>query len=252
MPSPRRPLILVAASPAPAGIEFGDPSLSLSCRYTDALLKAGALPWVFPPTQDPDAVREALSRCDGVLLTGGDDIGAGVHRPDASREMVARCIGVDPARDLSELLLLRELFAQPKPLLAICRGLQILNVALGGDLFIDLPTERPGPVAHNQLDRKDQPVHPVALDPASLLAQAVGRRFLNVNSTHHQAVNRLAPALRPVAAAPDGLVEAAELNGDGILPWCIAVQFHPERLAPKHPSHRRILTAFVNACRIPL
>lgn len=216
-------------------------------RYTDAVLAAGGLPWVFPPTPDREALREALRRCDGVLLTGGDDIAATWHRPDAGTAMAARCVGVDPDRDLFEAELLGQWSERPVPMLAICRGLQVLNVALGGTLYIDLPTERPGGIVHNQTDKKDEPVHPVVVERGSLLSRATGRRSLDVNSTHHQAIRDLAPGLRPVALAPDGLVEAVEWADAADRAWMVATQFHPERLAPGRAEFRRLFGSFVAA-----
>lgn len=251
MPSaPRRPWILIAASPHGNGVEFDDRSTSLSMAYTDAVLRAGGLPWIFPPTPDVAALREAVGRCDGIMMTGGDDIAAAMHRPDAGSELASRCVGVDAGRDLFETALLGEWAARPVPLLAVCRGLQVLNVALGGTLYVDLPSERPGEVRHNQTDRKDEPVHAVVVERGSLLARSTGRRSLQVNSTHHQAVRELAPGLRPVAIAPDGVVEAAEWADSANRPWLVATQFHPERLAPRRAEFRRLFGAFVGACRV--
>ncbi len=249
--SRRRPVILVTPSFAPAGIEFDDPSVSLSHRYSDTLIAAGALPWILPLTMDAKLIRQAISEADGVLLTGGDDILPEIHRPDASPALAARCIGVDPARDIQELSVIAELFKNPKPLLAVCRGHQLINVGLGGTLHIDLPTEHPSEVQHNRCDLKDQTVHPVAVDPGSLLARITRRASLAVNSTHHQAIDQLAPELRPVAIAPDGIIEATELIGTDapVFPWFLSIQFHSERLADRHPEHLRIYQAFVRACR---
>ena len=244
---PQRPLILVAASPHAKGAEFDDRSTSLSMRYTDAVLAAGGLPWIFPPTPDPGAMREALRRCDGLLLTGGDDIAAAWHRPDVGADIASRCVGVDGQRDVFEAELLGLWAGRPVPLLAICRGMQVLNVALGGTLYIDLPTECPGDVVHNQAERKDEPVHPVVVERGSLLSRATGRRSLLVNSTHHQAVRDIAPGLRPVAVAPDGVVEAMEWADATGHPWMVATQFHPERLAPRGAEFRRLFRDFIRA-----
>jgi len=245
-----RPLILITPSSQAAGAEFEDPSLSLSLRYGEAIFQAGGLPWVLPPTADPDIVHAAVGRCDGVLLSGGDDITPQLHRPEVSPELKSLCGASDASRDAFEILVLQNVFTQPRPLLAICRGHQLINVALGGTLHLDLPTEHPSDVPHNACDRKDTAVHPVALDPKSMLAKITGKKSLRVNSTHHQGIDSLAPELRPVAVAPDGLIEATELTEDarGFLPWFLSVQFHPERLAPKQAVQRRLLAAFVEAC----
>lgn len=245
-----RPLILITPSTQPAGAEFDDPSISLSLRYSEAVFRAGGLPWVFPPTTDPDLVHAAVGRCDGVVLSGGDDITPGLHRPEISPELQSLCGATDKSRDAFELLVLQNVFTQPRPLLAICRGHQLVNVALGGTLHVDLASEHPSEVPHNACDRKDVAVHPVVLDPKSMLAKITGRKSLRVNSTHHQGIDQLAPELRPVAVAPDGLIEATELTEDsrGFLPWFLSVQFHPERLAPKQVEQRRVLLAFIEAC----
>lgn len=251
--SPRRPLILITPSSQAAGAEFEDPSISLSLRYCHAVYQAGGMPWILPATSDAKIVAEAVDRCDGVLLSGGDDISHQIHRPDAAPEVLARCAAPDVPRDVFELSVLQTLFAEPRPLLAVCRGHQLMNVALGGTLHLDLATEAPSDVTHNACDLKDQPVHPVALDPKSLLARISGRKSLRVNSTHHQGIDQLAPELRPVAIAPDGLVEATEFaeGAEGFLPWFISVQYHPERMSSKHAVHRRLIEAFIQASAKP-
>jgi putative glutamine amidotransferase len=249
----RRPLILVTPSSQAAGAEFDDPSISLSLRYSNAVFQAGGMPWVLPASSSAEIVAEAIDRCDGVLLSGGDDISHQIHRPDASPDLRSKCGAADVPRDVFELLVLQTLFAEPRPLLAICRGHQLMNVALGGTLILDLVTEVSTDVPHNACDRKDQLVHPVALDPKSLLARISGKKSLRVNSTHHQAIDQLAPELRAVAVAPDGLVEATEFaeGAEGFLPWFISVQYHPERLAPRHAVHRKLIEAFIKASAKP-
>jgi len=249
----RRPLILVTPSSQAAGAEFDDPSISLSLRYSNAVFQAGGMPWILPATSDAQIVAEAIDRCDGVLLSGGDDISHQIHRADAAPELRAKCGAPDVPRDVFELLVLQTLFAEPRPLLAVCRGHQLMNVALGGTLHLDVATEAPSEVPHNACDRKDQLVHPVALDPKSLLARISGKKSLRVNSTHHQGIDQLAPELRPVAVAPDGLVEATEFaeGAEGFLPWFISVQYHPERLAPRHAVHRKLIEAFIKASAKP-
>ena len=134
--------------------------------------------------------------------------------------------------------------------LAICRGQQILNVALGGTLVADIPSQVPGAINHRRTDRRSEIVHEVRLTQGSLLARIVGSENLGVNSTHHQAVGRVAPPLRVVAASQDGIIEGVELK-PGVAPWMpflLSVQFHPERLVDRYPEHRRIFRAFARAC----
>jgi putative glutamine amidotransferase len=246
------PLILITPDFEPKGVEFGDASLSLSRRYADAVREAGGLPLVLPHTANPRVLKESVARAQGVLLTGGDDVAPEIYAPglpDRTRKL-ARVTPDGGLRDVSELLLLNEVFRQRKPLLCICRGHQMLNVALGGTLVVDLPTQRPGEVNHRQMDRKCEVVHSVRLTPGSLLAKMARRPTLGVNSTHHQAVDRVAPGLRAVAVSPDGVVEALEPDSEQFeLPFLLSVQWHPERLRDRHPIHRRIFAAFVAAGR---
>lgn len=246
------PLILISADVQSQGVEFGDRSISLSENYTRALLNAGGLPMAMPPTTSRSVIAACVARCDGVLLTGGEDVNPDFYAPHLStrlRETV--CLTPDGgARDLRELLLVDEAFRQRKPLLAICRGHQILNVALGGTLIADIPRQLPEALRHKQMDRKAQKVHDVHLTPGALLAKITGRRTLGVNSTHHQAVDRPAGILTVVARAADGVVEALELKPaeSRRLPFLLSVQFHPERLAGRHAEHRNIFDAFTKAC----
>jgi putative glutamine amidotransferase len=186
---------------------------------------------------------------DGVLLSGGDDIDPGIYAPDLSEELRKTVTCVDPSRDYVELLVIKEVFAQRKPLLAICRGHQLLNVAFGGDLIVDLPTQQPEAKGHNRCDLKSKVVHEISIDPDSTLARALGKTRVGVNSTHHQAVNRVAKPFRVTARSDDGVVEALELNlADArLLPYLVAVQFHPERLLPPNSEHPALFRSFMEA-----
>jgi putative glutamine amidotransferase len=168
-------------------------------------------------------------------------------------EKVRRTVETSPdggQRDLRELLVIDEVFHQRKPLLGICRGHQLINVALGGTLVADIPSQKPGAMNHSRMDKRNDVAHEVQLTDGSLLSKITGRRTLGVNSTHHQAVGRLAGPLQAVALSADGIVEGTELNraAAGLLPFLLTVQFHPERLADRHPEHRAIFSAFTQAC----
>jgi putative glutamine amidotransferase len=154
---------------------------------------------------------------------------------------------VEPARDALEQALVEEAIAQNKPLLGICRGIQILNVALGGTLVVDIPTEVPGALDHRRADRKTEPVHDVELAAGSTIAEIAGTRTLSVNSTHHQAVGRVADPLRAVAVSPDGVVEGIEWK-ERRGPFLLAVQWHPERLLPTHAASARLFARFTGVC----
>ena len=245
-----RALVLITPCHERQGAEFLDRSLSLSDHYPRAVVAAGGLPWVLPGLPSQDLVAEALRRCDGVMLTGGDDVQPKLyanHLPPKLRRTVGPA---DPARDLSELLLIDEVFRQRKPLLAICRGQQILNVALGGTLIVDISMQVPGALKHNRLDRKDEIVHKVALTPGSVLNKISGKQTLGLNSSHHQAVGRLGELLRVTGFSPDGIVEGLELaeTAAGWLPWLVAVQFHPERLFEEHDVFLELFRNFTRAC----
>ncbi len=154
-------------------------------------------------------------------------------------------------RDLRELVLLDEIFRQRKPLLAICRGHQLLNIALGGRLIADIRRQVPGALNHQRMDRAGELVHEASLTAGSLLARITGKRKLGVNSSHHQAVLDPAEPLTAVARTRDGIVEAMEWKPEAArrMPFLMSVQFHPERLARKHAEHRAIFSRFVEACK---
>jgi putative glutamine amidotransferase len=147
-------------------------------------------------------------------------------------------------------MLVDEVFRQRKPLLAICRGHQVLNVALGGTLIVDIAAEVPNALNHSRTDKKDKIVHEAKVEAGSLLAQTTGTTTLGVNSSHHQAVEKVAKPLRITAVSIDGIVEGLELRTADrhILPFLLAVQFHPERLFARHNEHFKIFKTFIAAC----
>lgn len=242
------PLILVSPCLEKKGAEFQDVSISLSNRYTEAVVQAGALPQILPSVTSRDLVAEMVRRCDGVLLTGGDDIQPHLYEKNMP-ENLAKLVGpLEPERDIWEQHLIDEAFRQQKPILGICRGHQMMNVALGGSLIVDIPTQVPGALNHRQMDRKAEPVHDVALTPGSLLAQITGEQTLRVNSTHHQAIGRLAESLQAVARSEDGVIEAVELKDPKKLPFLLTVQWHPERLIDRNKIFLKLFSSFVEAC----
>ena len=246
----RAPLILISPETELKGEEFGDASISLSRAYQQAVIAAGGLPLTLPCVADRNTLAECVRRADGVLLTGGNDLNPGLYTASLPRALAKTVGPATGERDLRELMLVDEIFRQRKPVFGICRGQQILNVALGGTLLVDIARQVPGALDHRRFDRKGEVVHRARLTAGSLLAKIVGKQRLGVNSTHHQAVRRVAGALRVTAVTDDGIVEAMELTPEnaGLLPYFMTVQFHPERLAARHPEHQALFDNFIRAC----
>jgi putative glutamine amidotransferase len=183
-----------------------------------------------------------LTRLDGLLLSGGEDIApARYNQPNE-----AWLGGVDEARDASELGLVQRWLEDERPLLAICRGHQLLNVALGGSLYQDIAAHIPGALDHAYVPGQpmEKPAHTVSLDPDSHLARVLGDATPNVNSAHHQAVKDVGRGLRVVGRAPDGVIEALELPEH---PFCLSVQWHPEAMVKTSDTMWPLFEAFIEA-----
>ena len=209
--------------------------------YMEGLLEAGALPLMLPPTADEQLCAQLMDLHDGLLLTGGQDVDPALYGERPRPECGPAC-GV---RDAMELQLLRRALVLGRPVLAICRGLQLLNVALGGTLYQDLPSQHPSALTHHQAPPYDRPAHEVDIVPATPLHALLDMRRLAVNSYHHQAICTLAPPLRVMARAGDGVIEAVWLAER---PFVWGVQWHPEYAYRTSPACLRILQAFTAAC----
>ena len=209
--------------------------------YMQGVEQAGGVPVMLPLTRDRGELERLAAACDGFLLTGGQDVAPALY----GGADPGRCGELCPERDAMETALLALARAQDKPVLGICRGIQLFNAALGGTLWQDLPTQCPSEVDHHQSGNYASPIHTVALQPGTPLAELLGPAPLPVNSLHHQAVRTLAPALAPMAVAPDGIVEAVYEPGRTFV-W--AVQWHPEFSWQTDANSRAIFRAFVDAC----
>ncbi|MBC7528930.1 MAG: gamma-glutamyl-gamma-aminobutyrate hydrolase family protein [Chthonomonadaceae bacterium] len=214
----------------------------LNHTYSQAIEKAGGIPLILPITDDPDTLSRYLDVIDGLLLTGGVD----VHPLLYGEEEHPRLDVVDRARDATELPLIHEALSQDMPIFAICRGLQILNIALGGSLYQDLPTQNPSSIEHQQRNSmipRATLTHSYEVSSGSRLASIVGDTLQECNSFHHQALKRIGEGLRVSATAPDGIVEGAEMPDKR---YVVGVQFHPEDTAPTHEPSRRLFQHFVS------
>ncbi|MBR6425380.1 MAG: gamma-glutamyl-gamma-aminobutyrate hydrolase family protein [Oscillospiraceae bacterium] len=212
----------------------------LRTNYMEPLSAAGGLPVMLP--QIRAQAGEMARRFDGFLLTGGPDV-----LPNYYGEQT-RPYGLflSPARDEFEMALLEEILKQGKPVLAICRGIQVLNAFLGGSLYQHLPLEHPSCVPHYMERPYDRFAHEVFLTPGEPLAELLGREKIGVNSCHHQAIRRLAPPLREMARSTDGLIEGVYLP-DASFVW--GVQWHPEHTALRDEASRALFSAFVRAAQ---
>lgn len=204
-------------------------------KYIESLARAGAgMRWV--ELNDPEqAVQDALT-CDGLLLPGGGDMDPKFY----GQERIPACGEPNLLRDAAEPLLLRAFLAADKPVLGICRGIQVMNAVLGGDLYQDIkPFEH---LPHNGHWAK---VHTVTVRRGTLLSRILGQDTVLVNSQHHQAVDRVAPGFTLAALSEDGIVEAIEKPDAR---FCLGVQWHPEWLSDADPAMQSLFDAFVNAC----
>ena len=210
---------------------------SLPAPYVDAVRRAGGVPLLLPPGEaHTDAL---LGQVDGLILTGGGDLDPALYG-GASHPTIYM---VDPERDRGELALVTQSLASGLPTFGICRGSQVINVALGGTLIEHLPDLVGESILH-LLPPREPTAHAVTLTPDSRLAGMLGQREFAAPSWHHQAVRGLAPGLRAAAHAPDGTVEAIELPEH---PWLIGVQWHPELAAEKDPVHQQLFDELVRA-----
>jgi putative glutamine amidotransferase len=215
----------------------------MSQRYVNVLTQVGAIPWVIPLTPDMAMLREVYERLDGVFLPGGVDMD-----PQQYGESRLPVCGVtDLDRDRVEVALVRWAMEERKPVLAVCRGVQVLNVAAGGTLYQDLADWCDAAIKHdywpNEPRQRTDLVHEVIVEPQTQLASIMGAGRGTVNSMHHQGIKHLAPGLVVNARAPDGLIEGVEgQDDDGFL---LGVQWHPEELVERMPEARRLFEAFI-------
>jgi putative glutamine amidotransferase len=243
----QRPVIGIATQTLPGTPGQLPPCWIMGQRYVNVLRESGGIPWLIPLIPDDTAtLREIFARLDGIFLTGGVDVDPAQY----GEEKQTFCGTTDPPRDAVELTLLRWAMAANKPVLAVCRGIQALNVACGGTLYQDVTQQVPTAIKHDYFPTKDNPncrgdlAHPITVRLDTRLGRILGAENVPVNSMHHQAIKRLGQGLVASAFAPDGVIEGVE-GVDGR--FLVAVQWHPEELADRDPGMRRLFTSFLEA-----
>ena len=235
-----RPIVGIPCSSYPDS--WFTPANGNAISYLRALEAAGAIPALIHQTRDAAVLAAHYERCDALVFAGGEDVGP-QHYGAAPHPRLGP---TNPIQDENEIALARRAVAEGKPVFGICRGVQLLNVALGGTLFQDIPSECPNTLGHSlSTDQRDMSflAHPLALAEDCWLAECLGAAGLTVNTLHHQALRDIAPGLRVVGRAPDGIVEVVEAAGRGFV---LGVQCHPEELWERaDPRWERVFARFV-------
>jgi putative glutamine amidotransferase len=246
----RRPIIGIPC--ARYADSWYTPANGNAISYLQAIEAAGGVPALIHHTNDPEVLATHYERCDGLIFAGGTDIDPSCY----AAQPHPRLETPDPRQDALEITLARLAVADQKPIFGICRGIQLINVALGGTLHQDIPSVLAGtPQLHNHAASTEQRdmsflAHPITLDRQSWLAAQLDADELVVNTLHHQALATISPMLQVVGRAPDGVVEAVEANPAEQLGFVLGVQCHPEELWNRTDSRwARVFANFVAACR---
>ena len=243
-----RPIIGVPCRCDTSGLYPGRPVNAQNTAYTDSILHSGGLPILIPVEITGDLLATLLNQIDGILFTGGGDIDPSFYN---EQPVVDNLSDIQTERDLQELELIKMAIDHQKPFFAICRGVQVMNVAGGGTLYQDLATQNPNIIRHDFYYSDDQlprnyVAHDVQLEEKSLLRNVLQSDTVAVNSLHHQAIKEVGPMLTATGRASDGVVEVLEIPDH---PFALGVQWHPEELFVEYESARKMFAAFIDASR---
>ncbi|PLT28573.1 gamma-glutamyl-gamma-aminobutyrate hydrolase family protein [Peribacillus deserti] len=237
--SNKKPIIGITATTM---FTSGFDSVYLHYSYVDSVIRAGGIPVVLP-IGNKELAQEWVSLCDGILLSGGEDIDP-YHFGAEPHPRLGRVV---PERDQTELDLIEYARKKKLPIFGICRGIQVLNVALGGNLIQDIESERMEYIKHAQQAARAASSHTIAIEQDSLLGRISGKDSIRVNSFHHQAIGDVASSLKIGAVSKDGIIEAVEAaDPDG--GWMLAVQWHPEDMAAGDEIMHQLFVSFIEAC----
>ncbi len=245
--APPGPAPLIGVTTGVARVNATSPERAqVNAAYLHAVQQAGGVPVLVPPHLRPTELLDLLQMVHGLVLTGGGDISPALYGEAAH----ATTEFVSEQRDTLETACLRYALGQDLPLLCICRGMQLLNVAMGGSLVQDIPSQVPGAIVHRQTGSRAEPSHTVWLKRGSRTAALLGTATPMVNTLHHQALKDLGRALEAVGQAPDGVIEAVEMPGREA--FLIAVQWHPEEMVGNSEEARRLFEGLVAAAKARL
>jgi len=229
------------------GFTGDEPQLAhyLRTNYTNEVKRAGGIPVIFPLLITPEDAAEYVSKVDGIVFSGGPDFSPYLFNEDPIREL----INFSTVRDDTEFALFREAQSAKLPILGICRGCQVINVAMGGSLFQDIPRQVQDAIGHNPSGiPSHEPYHRITILPGeSRIASILKVSSIRTNSFHHQSVKQVGKGLRVTARTSDGVVEALEGTDPSWYVHCL--QFHPEGMCERHPEFRALFTDFINNCR---
>ena len=218
-----------------------DLRINVHGAYGMSVANSGGVPLVLPYIENEEIIDAFINLCDGFLFTGGADVEPCYY----GEEKKDTCGETEPNRDKLEMAVLKKVIEKDKPILGICRGLQIINVAMGGTLYQDLPTEFKTDVVHKQTEGESEPSHSIIIEEGTPLERIVGKRIMTGNSFHHQAIKDLANGLRVSAKSPDGIIEGVYAPDKRYL---CAYQWHPERLY-RFEDNKALFDDFINACK---
>lgn len=210
--------------------------------YMEGIIEAGGLPMLLPVTVDDDILGELAGRCRGFLLSGGPDVDASIYK----EYNMPFNENISPYRDHMEIFIVRNAIEKGKPVFGICRGVQVMNAALGGTLYQDIKSQvRDRDVLkHSQEAPKWYPTHDICIEPDSRVSRAFGSEYARVNSYHHQAVKDIAPGFKVTSRAPDGIIESIEYTDH---PFAVGVQWHPELMWQEDRTHLKLFQQLVRA-----
>jgi putative glutamine amidotransferase len=248
MEATNKPVIGITCGEVRNKIESWSPAVTGQSRtYVQSIIDAGGLPILLPMTDDKVLLQQLIAMLDGLYLAGGNDI----HPQLYGQEPDSTTVDFSTLRDTTETILLTMAMSMQMPVLGICRGMQMLNIHLGGNLIQDIPTAMPDALDHNVSNKIKKLIdasHPIRLDAQSRLAEIIGPDPIGANEHHHQAIDKLGTGVTAVGWADDDIIEAIELRD---YPFAIGIQAHPESLTEVEPRWQHLFNAFINASRRP-